>query len=75
MVMIEVYLNDSKMEYEEADQYFMAAHEWAQKNCPSYQKFHVQDVADFSYMYDLIARYQFTDEKDAVFFQLKWKND
>ena len=75
MVMIEVYLNDARMDYDEAEQYFFDANVWALEYCPSYQGHNVQDVSDVSYVYDNIALYLFGDEKDAVFFQLKWGGD
>ena len=74
MVMIEVYLDDSKIAYDDAEQYFTDAHDWAKKNCLSYKGHDVRDVSDFSYANDFIALYLFENEKDAMFFQLKWKN-
>jgi hypothetical protein len=73
--MIEVYLNDSKMDYDTAEQYFWNANIWALEYCPSYKGHNIQDVSDVSYVYDNIALYLFSDEKDALIFQLKWKND
>lgn len=71
--MYEVYLNDSKMSYDEGTQYFLEANEWALERCPSYQGHHVQDVSDVSYIYDNVAVYIFSDEKQALLFELKWK--
>lgn len=70
--MIQVYLNDSKLKYDEGIKLFLEANEWAVKYCPSYKGHHVQDVSDVSYVYDNIALYVFEDEKDANWFQLKW---
>lgn len=70
--MIEVYLNDTNMAYEEAENHFRLAHRWARKNCPSYQQYEIADVADVSYTNDLIARYVFEDEKDVLMFRLRW---
>jgi hypothetical protein len=75
MAIIEVYLNDNKMNYDIAEQYFFDADLWARKNCSSYKGHDVQDVADFSYSNDLIALYLFEDKKDAMWFKLKWQND
>ena len=72
--MLEVYLNDTGRPYEEAEQYFLQAHRWARKHCPSYQKHDVVDVADVSYTNGLMACYVFQDEKDVIVFQLKWSS-
>lgn len=72
--MLEVYLNDTGMSYDDAKQHFLKAHHWARKNCPSYRLHAVVEVADFSYTNDLIARYTFQDEKDVIMFQLKWSS-
>jgi hypothetical protein len=71
-ILFEVFLNDTSMSYEQAEQHFVTAHRWARKNCPSYQDHEVIDVADVSYTNDLIARYRFADDKDVIIFQLKW---
>lgn len=70
--MFEVYLNDTGLPYETAEQYFLQAHRWAKKNCVSYQKHEVVDVTDVSHTHDLIARYLFRDERDVIMFELKW---
>lgn len=70
-----VYLNDAKMSYEKAQIYFVDADLWAKGQCQSYIGFHVQDVSDVSYVYDQVAEYRFKDPKDAMWFELKWKND
>ena len=68
-----VYLNDSKIAYEEAQSYFLDADRWAKNQCQSYIGFHVQDVSDVSYIYDHVAQYQFNDPKDALLFDLRWR--
>jgi hypothetical protein len=73
--MIVVYLNDTGIPYEEAEEYFAEAAAWASRYCLSFVDYHVQDVSDFSYTNDLITEYKFTDPKDVVLFQLKWKNN
>jgi hypothetical protein len=69
-----VYLNDAKIPYEQAEDYFAEAAAWASRQCPSFIDYHVQDVSDCSYIYDFITEYQFKDPKDALLFELKWKS-
>ena len=68
-----VYLNDTNVPYEQANEYFAKAAIWASQQCPSFVDYHVQDVSDHSYINDFITEYQFKDPKDAVWFELKWK--
>lgn len=70
--MIKIMLDDRNLDYDAATERFEAAHRWAQKYCPSYQGHDVQDVADFSYMYDQLAMYEFGEERDSLWFQLRW---
>ena len=70
--MIEVYLNDAKLSYDFAEQYFFNAACWALEFCPSYKGHTVQDVSDVSYIYDNIALYLFESEGDAMMFKLRW---
>lgn len=74
MAMIVVYLNDSKIAYEQAEDYFAEASSWASCHCNSYIDYHVQDVSDVSYVYDHVASYHFKDSKDALLFELKYKD-
>ena len=46
---------------------------WAQKHCKSYKGYTVTDVSDVSLIISSIASYEFLDEADANWFQLKWK--
>lgn len=71
--MIEVYLNDTGIPYEYAEQHFRNACDWAKKNCPSFKSHQVQDVSDVSLTNDYVAIYIFKDAKDAEWFTLKWK--
>jgi hypothetical protein len=71
--MIAIMLNDEKMTYDEAYQYFESAGEWARKNCQSFVDHEILDVADFSLTHDVLAQYQFKDEKDATIFLLRWR--
>jgi hypothetical protein len=72
--MIVVYLNDTGIPYEQAEEYFAEAAAWASQQCLSYIDYHVQDVSDVSYTNDFITEYRFGDSKDAMLFQLRWKN-
>lgn len=72
--MIVVYLNDNGITYEQAEEHFAEAADWAKKQCPSFVGYHVQDVSDVSYVNDYITSYHFKDPKDAVWFELKWKS-
>jgi hypothetical protein len=70
-----VYLNDTGIPYEQAEEYFAEAAAWASRQCPSFIDYHVQDVSDVSYTNDFITEYKFTDPKDAMWFQIKWKTN
>jgi hypothetical protein len=68
-----VYITDKGIPYEQAEDYFAEAAAWASRQCPSFVDYRVQDVSDVSYQYDYITEYQFTDPKDALLFELKYK--
>jgi hypothetical protein len=74
MVMIVVYLNDNGIPYDTAEHFFAEVAAWASRQCVSYIDYHVQDVSDVSYTNNFIAEYGFEDPKDAMLFQLRWKN-
>lgn len=69
-----VYLNDTKVPYEQAEEFFAEAAAWASRQCPSFIDYHVQDVSDVSHSNDFITAYHFKDPKDALLFELKWKS-
>ena len=69
-----VYLNDSGIRYNDAENFFAEAAAWASRQCASYIDYYVQDVSDVSYTNDFVAEYGFEDPKDAMLFQLRWKN-
>jgi len=69
-----VYLNDTGVPYEQAEEYFAEAAAWASQQCSSYIDYHVQDVSDVSLINDFVTEYRFDDAKDAAWFQLKWKS-
>jgi hypothetical protein len=73
MVVIVVYLNDTDIPYEQAEEYFAEAAAWATRQCSSYVDYYVQDVADVSLTNDFVTVYYFKDPNDALLFQLKWK--
>jgi hypothetical protein len=68
-----VYLTDTGIPYEQAEEYFAEAAAWASRQCSSFVNYHVQDVSDVSLINDFITEYQFQDPTDALLFQLKWK--
>lgn len=72
-VVIEIYLDDAKMSYDESEVYFHNAHCWAKEHCAGYKGHHVQDVSDVSYVCDNVALYLFEDEKEALIFRLKYE--
>ena len=69
-----VYLNDTNVPYEQAEEYFAEAAAWASRQCSSFVNYHVQDVSDVSLINDFIVEYRFGDPKDALLFELKWKS-
>lgn len=73
--MIVVYLNDTKIPYEESEKHFRDAADWAKQQCPTFVDHNVQDVSDVSITNDFIAQYRFKDSKDALLFQLKWRSN
>ena len=68
-----VYLTDTGIPYEQAEDFFAEAAAWASRQCSSFVDYYVQDVSDASYSNDFITAYYFKDPKDAAWFQLKWK--
>ena len=68
-----VYLTDTGIPYEQAEDFFAEAAAWASRQCSSFVDYYVQDVSDASYSNDFITAYYFKDPKDALLFQLKWK--
>lgn len=70
--MIEILVTDQGFDYDQAHRYFKKIKRWSKKNCPSFRNMTVVDVSDVSPTHDLIAQFQFSDEKDSVWFHLKW---
>jgi hypothetical protein len=72
--MNEVLITDSESGgYEFNEAFFGAMDLWATEYCGSYKGYHVQDVSDFSLLWDEIAAYRFEDDRDTVLFTLRWK--
>lgn len=71
--MIKVYLDDTGIPYEHAEQHFQDACDWAKKFCSSFIGYDLQDVSDVSLTNDYVAQYIFNNERDAEWFTLKWK--
>jgi hypothetical protein len=72
VVMMEVFLSDKQMSYEDGKQKFIDADLWAVNICSTYKGYHVQDVSDFSPDCDQIALYLFESEEEAAWFKLRW---
>lgn len=70
---MKVYLDDRNMNYVAAQQRFYKAAGWAREHCKSYTGIDIIDVSDFSTIYDTVAEYRFSDDKDATMFSLRWK--
>ena len=73
--MCKVLINDSNfnLDYARMRIYFMEAADWARQSCPSFIDYDVIDTSDVSPIFDQIAEYKFTDEKEAFLFELKWR--
>jgi hypothetical protein len=69
---MKVTLTDKGLIYPECHHHFVEASGWAVTHCRSYKSYEIIDVSDHSYEHDSIAVYIFEDEKDAVFFKLRW---
>lgn len=74
---IRVYLKDTdprfkEMSYSNAHKELLAAGHWAIANCVGSQ-FSVQEMSDVSSAAcDWMGEYLFANEKDAMWFKLKW---
>lgn len=69
----EVLITDERSpNYDQNKFYFESIDRWAQIHCPTYIGYHVQDVSDVSLQWDEIGCFQFNDEKDQMFFTMKW---
>lgn len=69
--MINVCIGD-KAEWKNAYEEFFEIRKWACKNCKSFYEMKISDVSDVSYNFDYVAQYNFTDDRDATLFRLRW---
>jgi hypothetical protein len=53
---------------------FWKIKKWCLAHCKSYVWFDITDVSDNSYLWDEIAAFYFTDERDVMMFTLKYKS-
>ena len=74
MGMTAVYLDDTNIPYDQAEENFAEISAWATRQCSSYVDYYVQDVTDVSLINDFVTVYYFKDPNDALLFQLKWKS-
>ena len=74
MGMTAVYLDDTNIPYDQAEEYFAEISAWATRQCSSYVDYYVQDVTDVSLINDFVTVYYFKDPKDALLFQLRWES-
>ena len=65
MGMTVVYLTDTGIPYEQAEDFFAEAAAWASQQCLSYIDYHVQDVSDVSLINDFVTEYRF-DANDGI---------
>jgi len=71
--MIKVILTDQGLKnYDQARLHFIDASIWALQNCKSFGGYEIVETADVSYEWDQMAEYKFLDEKDAIWFKLRW---
>lgn len=71
--MTTVILADTPDEsYGDARRRFLEAHLWSSEHCESYTGYDIVEVADLSTAHDLMCEYRFEDERDLVFFRLRW---
>ena len=72
---VTVYLDDRNQDYDQAYDRFIDAGLWAQDHCESFVTYSIQDVSDFTLLFDQVAEYSFRNESDAIFFKLKWQQN
>jgi hypothetical protein len=59
--------------YLDARLYFIDAGIWARKYCPSFQGYEIKDLIQTADTVGYqISEYTFTDDKDVIWFTLKW---
>jgi len=68
----QILLNDGDIEKKHGTTPW-AIKRWALMNCKSFVWMNEQDVSDVSYQWDYIYAFYFGEDKDANWFQLRWK--
>lgn len=68
----QILLNDEEIEKKHGTTPW-AVKQWARENCKSFVWMNEQDVSDVSYQWDYIFAFYFVEDKDANWFQLRWK--
>lgn len=69
---MKVYVWD-KVDWVDPSDNFHEIQCWAQDNCKSFVYMNVVDVSDVSSS-DYVGEFEFTDERDATMFTLRWAN-
>lgn len=69
---MKVYVWD-KVDWVDPSDQFYEIQCWAQDNCKSFVYMNVIDVSDVSSS-DYVGEFEFTDERDATMFTLRWAN-
>lgn len=71
--MLKVLIGD-KIEWSQSRDEFLEIQSWAKRNCKSFKSMRIMDVSDVSARYDLVAEFQFTDDRDVTMFTLRWSS-
>lgn len=69
----EVSLDDRGLDWDQSELLFIRAESWARNHCASFVQAIHNDMSDVSLVMDTLVVFEFTDEKDATLFHLKWK--
>lgn len=52
-----------------------AAESWAREHCKSFSSCEHLDLSDLSPMYDSVSMFVFTNEKELMWFKLRWQHE
>lgn len=69
--MIKVCIGD-RIEWKNTYEEFFKRRQWACVNCKSFYEMKISDVSDVSMLYDYVAEFSFTEERDATLFTMRW---
>jgi hypothetical protein len=69
--MIKICIGD-RLEWKDAQDEFNDIQYWTYKHCKSFVEMKIRDVSDVSILYDYVAEFSFTEERDATLFRLKY---